>query len=238
MVHYGRGIRSGFFFTVMKKHHLLIILFFAASSLFGQSLIRFESFVIDSTESMETSVESINDLIGEGYVPVGLDVLDDGTMAIPFVYGLSFGFNSWQLVQLDLGDTFVQEFSDYYRDGFVPFGFDILAETAYVFLVRSDIRSNGWRLPSVSLASSAEELQEFIAAGYGPYGIAAMDTGEYLVLMNRTNVPLGASTITSFDSEASEEIAETMEVMFANGYMPWGVTSANGDLTFIFREVQ
>ncbi len=133
----------------------------------------------------ENTVESINDSVAEGYVPVGIEYTLGESLAVLLVKDESVELGRWAIADFTDWNQLEDDITASIREGFVPMDISRYGEALAVLWVETDLPLEGWRI-STSQNSPAERsrtLRSFETSGFTLYGVSVnQDLVWYLFL--------------------------------------------------------
>lgn len=183
-------------------------------------------------------VRNISGVIDDGYVPVGMDIGDQG-VSILYASSSKIVFDRWTIQEFTDLSKLNTELSAFIVDGWLPMDISRTGGGLSVLLVQGDTMEEvlGWRIHEVSAADPGnilQTLEQYRNKGFLPYGVTIdRADNEFWFLLLQTERPEGTDIRrVAFNGFSNEDIQEGITTDVANNLLPWGLARGN-NATFV-----
>ncbi len=123
--------------------------------------------------SDDSAVESVNNFIAGGYVPVGIEYTLGESLAVLLVKDESVAVDRWTIAEYTDWNKLEDDITASIQDGSVPMDISRYGEALAVLWVETDLPLEGWRISTSenSFTERARTIQSFETSGFTLYGV-------------------------------------------------------------------
>ncbi len=121
----------------------------------------------------ESAVESTNNFIAEGYMPVGIEYTLGESLAVLLVKAESVALGRWAIAEYTDWNQLEDDITASIQDGFVPMDISRYGEALAVLWVETDMPLEGWRISTSenSFTERSRTIHSYETSGFTLYGV-------------------------------------------------------------------
>lgn len=168
----------------------------------------------------------IKSTIDEGYVPVGLELAEDGSVFVLYSFIPSIEVYNWRLHNFRSLDELKDEFSDYLRAGWLPMGFSVSRFGVYVIFIETDNQADGWGAAesAPAMLEITKTMEEYRGSGYQLMGMSEFENTNWFLYV-KTTPEIGGRIMPDSYTSSGEDLLDEIDARVTEGGIPWGLSS-------------
>lgn len=183
----------------------------------------------------ETASAEIEEVLKNGYVPVGLEVTPGDEIAILYNYDESMDVKRYLLYQFEDASAFEKEFTDYIKKGLLPMDVSFAGDSVFALFIPSPYSIEGWRLTSSALDDKeiSDTLAEFKGKGFSPWGISGMKNKLWFLLVDFEEFSHEEQFV-NFYTASDEKLSSKIKADMDKGWTPWGLMKRGEAMSILY----
>lgn len=168
----------------------------------------------------------IKSTIDEGYVPVGLELAEDGSVFVLYSFIPSIEVYNWRLHNFRSLEELEDEFSEYLRAGWLPMGFSVSRFGVYVIFIETDNQADGWGAAESqpAMLEITRTMEEYRGSGYQLMGMSEFEDTNWFLYV-RTTPEISGRIQPGTYSSSGEDLLDEIDTRVTEGGIPWGLSS-------------
>ena len=173
---------------------------------------------------LDKAKEEISASCAEGYLPVGLEVIDGVAIHVLYVKDDRLPFKEWFLYQLTDPENLEGAVSYIIKNGWVPLDLAKTGVRLYLMFVRADVEVKAWRITrgEPDIDSIKAKGAYFEQEGFYPWGLSIDEDSAWHLLLKIDNFESIEATLRDYRLD-TDEIATGMQEDMAMGWRPWAL---------------
>ena len=176
--------------------------------------------------------DAINESMGQGFMPVGLEVEEGESLSVLLVQSESITVGNWAIIDYDDWNALEAEITGGIRDGFVPMDISRFGGSLAVLWMKSDIPIDGWRISTSpnELNERTQTVNKFQGQGFTLWGLSEHEGLMWYLFIRQEGVP--PSGVISRFGKDTESIQLGLVEANQNGWLP-NALAGTADDTFV-----
>lgn len=178
---------------------------------------------------------TINEAVRAGFLPTGVEIEEDGTMAILLVDRGEIEIEGWIVNEYDDFSTLEREITGAIRAGFVPMDISRFGNSISILWIETaDITVDSWRIHTIpnDVTRRNDAINQFQSEGFTLWGVSEHDNRVWFLFL-RSDSFTNEGVVTRFN-RIDQEIQEGILQANTRAFLPNGIALSSDSIYISF----